>query len=189
MALGLLYQIDDVVEATGLSESVLRIWESRYGWPRPPRHPGNGYRLYSQAMVDDLKRMAELLKSGLKPSDLIRSGMPCWPDLRASDRPTWHRLDALPRPRTEDALRFRDRLILLVKQRHSPRIAEAMHCSVFLHGQDRLAACWLPAYFGHRLWLSVRRPLEVRGFDLLFLRLAGEPIVRLVHLRWEAADN
>jgi DNA-binding transcriptional MerR regulator len=70
--------INEASKACGLSPSVLRIWELRYGWPSPKRKP-NGYRSYSHHQVQELKRMGELVKAGVPISSLIVEGLPRWP--------------------------------------------------------------------------------------------------------------
>lgn len=189
MLIGYRYSLDEVAEATGLSKSVLHVWEQRYGWPNPPRNPTNGYREYPKAMVDDLRRMKALVDAGCLPSQLIVDGVPRWPDVRSTQAPKWRRLDALARPQAEPALRFRDRLVRQVKERYAAGVAEQLHCQVYLRAADRLDACWLPAWFGHRLWLKVGRPLEIRAFEALFLRLAGTETRNLVHAQWLAGDD
>ena len=58
--------INEASQACGLSPSVLRIWELRYGWPNP-RRKANGYRSYSPHLVEDLKRIAKLIEEGAHP--------------------------------------------------------------------------------------------------------------------------
>ena len=70
--------INEASKMCGLSPSVLRIWELRYGWPAPKRKP-NGYRAYSLHQVQELKRMSELVKSGIPVSSLIVESLPRWP--------------------------------------------------------------------------------------------------------------
>src|SRR5580692_6884735 len=70
--------INEASKACGLSPSVLRIWELRYGWPNPKRKP-NGYRAYNQHQIQELKRVADLVKRGTPISTLIIDGLPRWP--------------------------------------------------------------------------------------------------------------
>jgi hypothetical protein len=72
------YNIKDTSSLTGLSPSVLRIWELRYGWPNP-RRKANGYRTYQSEQIEDLKRVAELVKNGMPISRIIVGGAPQWP--------------------------------------------------------------------------------------------------------------
>lgn len=90
--------IKDTSQAAGVTPSVLRVWEHRYGWPKPTRQ-GNGYRVYSSMQVDEIKRIADLVKQGLAISSLIVDGEPTWPS--ASSQPLKKQLTrtrALPRP-------------------------------------------------------------------------------------------
>ena len=72
------FDIETTSKACGLSAGVLRMWELRYGWPRPGRHP-NGYRYFTRYQIEELKRMSTLVKSGMLISRLIQDGMPKWP--------------------------------------------------------------------------------------------------------------
>jgi DICT domain-containing protein len=56
--------IREVAEQTGLAAGTIRMWEQRYGFPRPERTP-SGYRLYSDDDVELLRRVIALRKSGL----------------------------------------------------------------------------------------------------------------------------
>ena len=73
-----IYNIKDASVATGLTPSVLRIWELRYGWPRP-RRKANGYRTYLRHQIDDLRKVANLVHSGMAISSIIVDGLPNWP--------------------------------------------------------------------------------------------------------------
>ncbi|MBA3710754.1 MAG: MerR family transcriptional regulator [Planctomycetes bacterium] len=75
--------IKDTSKLTGLSPSVLRIWEVRYGWPCPKRK-SNGYRSYQLHQVEELKRVADYVKAGNPISTLIVDGLPRWPTAEAT---------------------------------------------------------------------------------------------------------
>ena len=56
--------IKDVAEQTGLAAGTIRMWETRYGFPTPERTP-SGYRRYSAADVEALRRVVALRHRGL----------------------------------------------------------------------------------------------------------------------------
>lgn len=62
--------IGEVAEATGLSPDVLRVWERRYGVPKPQRTP-SGHRRYDAAELPRLREVAEALAQGLRPSGVL----------------------------------------------------------------------------------------------------------------------
>lgn len=65
--------IREVAQLTGLAAGTIRMWEQRYGFPAPERTPA-GYRLYSRADVDLLRRVAGLRGGGLSvPAALERA--------------------------------------------------------------------------------------------------------------------
>lgn len=65
--------IKEVAERTGLAPGTIRAWEQRYGAPVPRRTPA-GYRLYSEADVELLRRVVALRADGLSvPAALERA--------------------------------------------------------------------------------------------------------------------
>jgi len=76
--------IKDLAEQTGLAAGTIRMWEQRYGFPRPRRTP-TGHRRYSPFDVSTLKRAIALRESGLSvPAALQRAREVSG----ASDRPS-----------------------------------------------------------------------------------------------------
>lgn len=63
------YRINVVSEMVGISESLLRAWERRYGVVKPRRSPG-GFRVYSDRDVELLKRINQLVKEGMSIGDV-----------------------------------------------------------------------------------------------------------------------
>jgi len=65
--------IRDVAEQTGLTPGTIRVWEQRYGFPAPERTP-SGYRLYTAADVETLRRVVAYRDRGLSvPAALERA--------------------------------------------------------------------------------------------------------------------
>jgi DNA-binding transcriptional MerR regulator/methylmalonyl-CoA mutase cobalamin-binding subunit len=67
---GVALNISAVERDTGLSKDVLRMWERRYGFPKPGRDD-NGERQYTTADVGKLRAMKRLMDVGLRPGKLI----------------------------------------------------------------------------------------------------------------------
>ena len=70
------FQIKTVARMTGIPRNTLLAWERRYAVVEPARAP-NGYRLYTESDVDQLRTIKTLTTNGFKVSealDLIRSG-------------------------------------------------------------------------------------------------------------------
>lgn len=64
---GLRLNISAVEREAGLSKDVLRMWERRYGFPKPSRDE-NGERQYSAEEVAKLRAMKRLMDVGLRPA-------------------------------------------------------------------------------------------------------------------------
>jgi methanogenic corrinoid protein MtbC1 len=68
---GPLRSISNVERETGLPKDTLRVWERRYGFPRPGRDP-NGERAYPEAQVAQLRLVKRLMDRGMRPGRLLR---------------------------------------------------------------------------------------------------------------------
>jgi DNA-binding transcriptional MerR regulator/methylmalonyl-CoA mutase cobalamin-binding subunit len=64
------FNISAVERETGLSKDVLRIWERRYGFPRPGRDE-NAERQYTADELAKLRAIKRLMDTGLRPGKLI----------------------------------------------------------------------------------------------------------------------
>ncbi|MHC5012028.1 MAG: MerR family transcriptional regulator [Planctomycetota bacterium] len=83
-----LVSIGDVADATGVSAETLRMWERRYGRPRPVRLP-SGHRRFTPRQVRWLRRVAEGLALGHRPGAVVPLGEEALDALlRASARKT-----------------------------------------------------------------------------------------------------
>ena len=75
--------IGDLAQRTGLSPAVLRMWESRYGFPEP-RRLASGHRRYTDAEVDLVRQVVRRRDSGIRlvPSSTrrqaTRRSLPTW---------------------------------------------------------------------------------------------------------------
>jgi DNA-binding transcriptional MerR regulator/methylmalonyl-CoA mutase cobalamin-binding subunit len=66
----LVLNISAVERETGLSKDVLRMWERRYGFPKPDRDE-NGERQYSPADIGKLRAIKRLMDVGLRPGKIV----------------------------------------------------------------------------------------------------------------------
>jgi len=67
---GLVLNISAVERETGLSKDVLRMWERRYGFPKPSRDE-NGERQYNVAEITKLRGIKRLMDVGMRPGKII----------------------------------------------------------------------------------------------------------------------
>lgn len=65
-----MYNIAAVERDTGLSKDVLRVWERRYGFPRPERDT-HGDRIYPAVQVERLRLVKRLMDQGHRPGKLL----------------------------------------------------------------------------------------------------------------------
>ena len=62
--------ISAVERETGLSKDVLRMWERRYGFPKPGRDD-NGERKYAAGEVTKLRTIKRLMDVGMRPGKIV----------------------------------------------------------------------------------------------------------------------
>lgn len=65
-------RIGALSKRAGVSEHVLRAWETRYGLLAPARSPG-GFRLYSDSDLRRVRRMRDFLAEGLSAAEAARA--------------------------------------------------------------------------------------------------------------------
>ena len=139
--------IHDAATTCGLTPSVIRVWEERYGWPSPKRQP-NGYRAFALHEVEDLKRVAELVRSGTPISKLIVDGLPSWPENHSKPAPRHDVAVArgLPTPPSAAGKTLRDTVCLALEDLHTGRALEAIQrASLDLRPSEELLAVLVPA--------------------------------------------
>lgn len=73
------YNLKVVLRETGMSAHTLRVWERRYGLPKPSRTPG-GHRLYSQRDIETVKWLKARQAEGLS----ISRAVALWKKLEAA---------------------------------------------------------------------------------------------------------
>jgi methylmalonyl-CoA mutase cobalamin-binding subunit len=64
------FDISQVERDTGISKDTLRVWERRYGFPKPPRD-SNGERRYDAADIEKLRLLKRLMDGGGRPGKLV----------------------------------------------------------------------------------------------------------------------
>jgi MerR family transcriptional regulator, light-induced transcriptional regulator len=69
-----LLRIGELSRRLGVSEHVLRAWERRYGLLQPVRSTG-GFRLYSEADLQRIRRMQAFLADGLSAAEAARAAV------------------------------------------------------------------------------------------------------------------
>ena len=160
--------INEASKACGLSPSVLRIWELRYGWPNPRRR-GNGYRAYSPNQVQDLIRIASLVRSGASISQLIVDGLPSWPaDGQVVQSPRGlPKTRDMPRSRQPEVRKIQDEIVDTLDMRHVQAVQERMQRAIMLlRPIDEPAAVLIPILHGIAEARANGRPFVEEG-DLL----------------------
>jgi len=88
-------RIGELARRTGASPELLRAWERRYGLLRPTRSQG-GFRLYTAADEERIRRMKEYLARGVAAAEAARLAADAEPPRSGTDTTT----PAIPAPET-----------------------------------------------------------------------------------------
>jgi DNA-binding transcriptional MerR regulator/methylmalonyl-CoA mutase cobalamin-binding subunit len=81
-----LFPIGVVERDTGIGRDTLRVWERRYGFPRPVRNE-KGERSYPEDQLRRLQRTRRLLDRGIRPGKLLPLSEEALDELEASLQP------------------------------------------------------------------------------------------------------
>jgi DNA-binding transcriptional MerR regulator len=153
--------INEASKACGLSPSVLRIWELRYGWPNPKRKP-NGYRAYNQHQIQELKRVADLVKRGTPISALIIDGLPRWPTDQAIKRSPLGltKSRALEKPSGVLEAKLQEELVEALEQRNTSHVKELLQRAFWsVRPADEVLTALVPTLMGLEELALAERPL------------------------------
>ena len=119
--------ISAVERESGLSKDVLRVWERRYGFPKPSRDE-NGERQYGPADVAKLRAIKRLMDVGLRPGKIIHGTLE---DLNAL-------ADGRIAPRREPAVPAVEREVLALLGKHdAPGLQNALANLLMRQGIQR----------------------------------------------------
>ena len=77
------FPIGVVERDTGIGRDTLRVWERRYGFPRPVRN-AKGERCYPEDQLRRLQRTRRLLDRGMRPGKLLPLSEDALDELEAS---------------------------------------------------------------------------------------------------------
>ncbi len=137
-----LFTIKEASEQTGLSPSILRIWELRYKWPRPARK-ANGYRAYTPAIVEDLKWAAGRVADGKAISELIHEGKLVRDDPPRRKKPSPAAgidFSSITPPTTAEGRRLRERLEAAIRAGDDGQVALVQSMGARLRPTERETA-------------------------------------------------
>jgi DNA-binding transcriptional MerR regulator len=161
---------------------VLRIWELRYGWPNPRRR-ANGYRAYTAHQVQELKRVAQLVKTGTSISQMIIDGLPRFPaDNTVPQLPRGlPRTKALPRSRDARIAETQEAVIEALDTRNAPAAQERLQRAVWsLRPADEPAAALVPMLCGVAEARANGRPFAEEPALLAAVRTRAQQILRMM---------
>lgn len=172
--------INEASKACGLSPSVLRIWELRYGWPNPKRKP-NGYRAYNQHQVQELKRVSDLVKRGTPISALIIDGLPRWPTDQAIKRSPMGltKARALDKPAGVLETKLQEELIEALEHRNTSHVKELLQRAFWsVRPADEVLTALIPTLMGLEELALAERPLAEDAEIRQLIKERSEQLLR-----------
>ena len=131
------YCIHEITKLTGVSMACLRMWEKRYGWPNPPRDD-NQYRIYPGWLVDQLRRVRELVDNGTPIGEIVKDGVPQFPTklVPVKHRKTFN-FENIPQPTSPDAVKLRQTLEEALESGNLGKVEECRAAQVTIRPADR----------------------------------------------------
>lgn len=139
--------IGAVARMTGVDEHTLRIWERRYGFPRPQRSPG-GTRLYSAGDIRKLRLINQALERGHRPGEVVAQDVQALEALLLSSRP-----DAGSDVENDPAGRAADEILAALQREDVEAVRAALRRLAMMLGPRRFV-------------INLAQPLAVRVGDL-----------------------
>lgn len=132
--------ITQAAEQSGVAANTIHVWEQRYGWPRSGRAK-NGYRIYRQSDVDDLRRVKAMIDGGKKIGAIIVDGLPVF-EVRqvARARKKVPKFSSIPTPTTDHGRAVRRDLERAILAGDKAGIETAKHLVTTIHPKDRECA-------------------------------------------------
>jgi hypothetical protein len=129
--------IHDISKLTGVGMATLRVWEQRYGWPVPPRDENN-YRSYPSSMVKDIKRVKNLIDTGVPVSEIIKDGQLFFP-VKLVPKPKKPKYDfkKFPQPTSKDGKDLRALIEDAILVGNWGKVEELKAQVLRLHPKDR----------------------------------------------------
>ncbi len=111
-------------EMSGVKEGLIRAWERRYGVLKPPRSPG-GYRTYTMADIEILKRLKRLTEEGIAIADAVKMLPAIKREARDDEAQSAPKL-----PQEEQLALWRDEVLVAGKRLDQQRIEAVLDAAV-----------------------------------------------------------
>jgi DNA-binding transcriptional MerR regulator/methylmalonyl-CoA mutase cobalamin-binding subunit len=143
------YRIHMAAEMSGVSEGLIRAWERRYGVLKP-RRTASGYRNYTEADIEVLRRLKKLTEEGVAIAEAVR----LLPQLRREAKEFVEAREG-PRkaPQAEQVARWRQE-VLVAAERLDQQTVEAI--------LDEAMASLPPVAFFEELLVPLQREVGER---------------------------
>ncbi len=147
----------------GITAALLRLWESRYGWPMPMR-TAKGQRRFSSAEVLTLGKVLAQVRAGTPVGTVLRGGQPHLPadesTLPSGPELATAALSAIAQPATAEGRDLRRRVVTALRQRDVGTALACCHEALHrCRSNEQALAVWEPVEMLLHAWEEQGRPL------------------------------
>ena len=183
-----LYPIGMIERDTGIGRDTLRVWERRYGFPKPVRN-AKGERVYPEIQLRRLQRIRRLLDRGIRPGKLLPLSEDALDGLEASLQPAAPELLDETVREILDAMRSADtwQVERLLRRQHEKQGMQAFILRTVVPLLHRVGELWiggkLQVFQEHFLSEQLTRFLNTEISAMQ--KRAGKPLVVLATLPGE----
>lgn len=171
------YSIRVASRLTGIAADTLRMWERRYGFPRPER-TGGGSRTYTEEDIEILHLLQRALKAGYRPGEIVGKSRAEVEDILSQVAPV------RPEPTVEGALPTVHGLIHHLLADDTEALAGEMRRSALRLGSRRFVT-----EVAHPFVVEVGKQWEDGKLEVRHEHLASEALSTLLRLLLSTSED
>lgn len=171
------YSIRVASRLTGIPADTLRMWERRYGFPRPER-TGGGSRTYTDADIELLHLLSRALKAGYRPGEIVGKSRIELEDILAQVAP------ARPEPLVEGALPTVRGLVQHVLADDTPALATELRRAALRLGSRRFVT-----EIAHPFTVEVGAMWQAGKLEVRHEHLASEALSTVLRLLISTSED
>jgi MerR family transcriptional regulator, light-induced transcriptional regulator len=171
------YSIRVASRLTGIPADTLRMWERRYGFPRPER-TGGGSRTYTDEDIELLHLLSRALKAGYRPGEIVGKSREELEDILTQVAP------ARPEPLIEGALPTVRGLIQHLMSDDTEALATEMRRAALRLGSKRFVT-----EIAHPFVVEVGSMWEAGKLEVRHEHLASEVLSTLLRLLISTSED
>jgi hypothetical protein len=186
------YSIKEISEKTGFTTSALRVWESRYRWPRSKRLD-NGYRVYSDLDLEEILRVKLFIAEGhpigtlIDDDGFVRFMHVTGPVTGPRSKPNLNVVQHIPKPVTSPGRKLYEELLHQYTLGDHGEVLRLAHEAIMVHPSDRCVVLASVFLYVNTYQGQLRSP-ELAGIRDALPSIAGSYLPRIADMASAAWD-